>query len=125
MQRIQSAIYWFCFTSEISHFFCCGLPVIFSLMSLLSSAGLMATMPVGLENVHHAMHDYERPLIAVSFAILMMGWMLHYVAYRIDCRKTGCGHGPCAPKKRRSGKVLIIATILFAVNLASYAALHH
>lgn len=125
MQRIQSAINWFCITSEISHFFCCGLPIVFSLFSLLSTAGLTAAMPMGLESLHHAMHDYERPLISVSFAILMVGWVLHYIAYRIDCRSTGCEHEPCAPKKRRSGKVLLIATTLFTLNLIAYMALHH
>lgn len=125
MQRVQSIIYWFCVTSEISHFFCCGLPIVFSILSLLSSAGLTAAMPLGLEELHHAMHDYEIPMIMVSSAILVMGWALHYVAYRIDCRSTGCAHGPCAPKKKRSGKVLIIATILFALNLLGYITLHH
>jgi hypothetical protein len=127
MQRIQTAINWFCLGSEISHFFCCGLPIIFSLLGLLASAGLTAAMPVGLESLHHTMHNYERPLIFVSLGILMMGWVLHFIAYRLDCRAEGCAreHEPCAPKKRRSGKVLIIATILFALNLVAYMALHN
>lgn len=125
MQSIQTVINWFCLTTEISHFFCCGLPILFSILSLLSSAGLVATMPAGLEHIHHLTHDYEVSIIMISGVILAMGWGLHYIAYRIDCRTTGCAHAPCAPKKRRSGKVLMIATILFALNLIGYFALHH
>ena len=125
MQRIQTVINWFCLTSEISHFFCCGLPIIFSILSLLSTAGLTAAMPSGLEHIHHLTHDYEVPMIIGSAVILAMGWGLHYIAYLIDCRTTGCVHVPCAPKKKRSGKVLIIATMLFSFNLIAYFSLHY
>lgn len=125
MQRLQGIIYWVCITSEISHFFCCGLPIVFSILSLMSGLGLITTMPFGLEAIHHVTHSYEVPMIVASFAILCIGWGLHYVAYLIDCRSTGCVHVPCAPKKKRSGKVLVVATILFALNLLGYMTLHH
>lgn len=124
MQRLQNFVYWFSITSEISHFFCCGLPIVFSVLSLLTSAGLTTAMPLGLDLMHEAMHVYEVPMILASALILAMGWGLHYIAYRIDCRKTGCEHEPCAPKKKRSGKVLIVATLLFALNLTAYLLLH-
>jgi hypothetical protein len=113
-----------CVTSEISHIFCCGLPMVFSVMSLLSGLGFITFMPSGLYFLHEAMHAYEIPMIIMSAVILMMGWTLHYVAYRLDCRSTGCVHGPCAPKKKRSGKVLCIATGLFMLNIAGYFLLH-
>ncbi len=125
MQRFQGIINWFCLTSEISHFFCCGLPVLFSVLSLLASAGLTAAMPVGLESLHETMHIYEVPMIVISAIILFLGWTLHYIAYLMDCRTTGCAHEPCAPKKKKSGKVLIIATFLFMLNLTAYILLHH
>lgn len=124
MQPINKFVNWACLTSEISHFFCCGLPIIFSIMSLLTSFGIVAVMPVGLVSLHHAMHDYEVPMIMVSGLILAIGWGLHYIAYRIDCRSTGCSHEPCKPKKKRSGKVLMVATALFVVNVSSYFLLH-
>lgn len=125
MQKIQNFIYWACVTSEISHIFCCGLPMVFSILSLMSGLGLISTMPAGMEFLHHALHDYEIPMIATSGFIIMMGWALHYIAYRIDCRSTGCEHEPCGPKKKRSGKVLMIATGLFILNVSAYFFLHH
>ena len=124
MQRFQSFIYWVCVTSEISHFFCCGLPVLFSILSLLSGLGLVAAMPAGVYAIHEAMHGFEVPMIITSGFIIVLGWALHYIAYRLDCRSTGCAHGPCAPKKKRSGKVLFIATALFAFNVIGYFTLH-
>ena len=125
MKRIQTFINWACITSEISHIFCCGLPMVFSIISLLSGLGLIAVMPAGLEFLHHALHDYEIPMIMMSGFVLLMGWGLHYIAYRIDCHNTGCVHGSCAPKKRRSSKVLMVATALFLLNISGYFLLHH
>lgn len=124
MQRIQSFINWACVTSEVSHIFCCALPMVFSLLSLMSGLGLIAAMPAGMEFLHHALHDYEIPMIITSGVIILLGWVLNYVAYRIDCHNTGCAHGPCGPKKKRSAKVLIIATALFAINVTAYFLIH-
>ena len=124
MQRLQSIIYWVCVTSEISHFFCCGLPIVVSIMSLLSGLGLSAAMPFGLESLHHVTHDYEIPMIMASGFLLFLGWGLQYIAYRIDCHNTGCVHGSCTPKKKRSTKVLIIATVLFVLNVTGYMVFH-
>lgn len=125
MQKIQKFVYWACVSSEISHIFCCGLPILFSLLSLLSGLGVIIAMPAGLDFLHEALHDYEIPMIITSGCIIVLGWALHYVAYRIDCRSTGCGHGPCAPKKRNSGRVLIIATALFVMNVSIYFLFHY
>ncbi len=124
MNRLHSAINWISITSEISHFFCCGIPIIFSILSLISGMGIIVSMPMGISHLHEAMHDYEVPMIIMSGSIILLGWTLHIVAKRIDCHSTGCGHEPCAPKKKRSSKILIIATGLFALNLAGYFLLH-
>ena len=124
MQKIQNFIYWACVGSEISHIFCCGLPMLFSAMSLISSLGLVAAMPASLEFLHESIHDYEIPMIMASGLIILMGWALHYVAYRIDCRSAGCCHEPCAPKKKNSYKVLAVATALFALNVTGYFLIH-
>ncbi len=125
MKKLQTLIGWACITSEISHVFCCGLPMVFSVMSLMSGLGLVATMPSGLNFLHEALHDYEIPMIMASGFILVVGWGLHYIAYRIDCHDTGCVHGSCQPKKNRSARVLIIATGLFVLNISGYFLLHH
>jgi cytochrome b subunit of formate dehydrogenase len=125
MQKLQSFIYWACVTSEISHVFCCGLPMVFSVLSLLSGVGLITVMPAGLVTIHEALHAYEIPMIATSGVIILLGWALHYIAYRMDCRSTGCVHEPCKPKKKRSAKVLVVATALFVLNVSGYVLLHH
>lgn len=124
MNRLHSAINWMSITSEISHFFCCGIPIIFSILSLMSGMGIIASMPMGINWLHDAMHEYEVPMIIMSGFIILLGWTLHAVARRIDCHNTGCGHQPCSPKKKKSSKILMIATGLFAVNLAGYFLLH-
>ena len=124
MSRLQNAVNLVAITSEVSHFFCCGIPIIFSLLSLLSTMGVMAAMPTGFNAIHEMMHPYEIPMIAVSAVILLLGWTLHFVAKRIDCHDTGCGHEPCEPKKNRSSKILTVASIMFALNLTGYFLLH-
>lgn len=96
----------------------------FSLLSLMSGLGIIAALPPGMEFLHHALHDYEIPMIITSGVIIAIGWGLHYIAYRIDCHNTGCVHGPCGPKKKRSAKVLLIATGLFTLNVAAYFLIH-
>lgn len=124
MKRLHSFINWACVASEISHVFCCGLPMLFSIISLISGVGLITTMPVPLSFLHERLHPYEVPMIVTSAVILLIGWGLHYVAYRIDCHSTGCVHDACEPKKKRSTKVLMIATGLFILNVSGYLLLH-
>ncbi len=124
MQRLQTLTKWMALTSEISHFFCCGIPIVFSLLSLLASAGIIVTLPTEINTLHDAMHGYEIPMITTSALILAFGWALHFYAMKLDCRSTGCGHEPCAPKKKKSSKILFVATALFVINLTGYFALH-
>lgn len=126
MQNLNRYISITTAASEITHLFCCGLPMVFSLLSFFSSIGLLASMPSSLEFLHEAMHDYEIPMIMVAATLISFGWILHFIAKRIDCREDGqCEHEPCAPKKKQSCKILIFATILFILNLTGYLVLHH
>jgi hypothetical protein len=125
MQRIQRFIDWASVLSQISHIFCCGLPVLFSVLSLLSSLGFLVVMPSGLMSIHDIMHDYEMPMMITAGVIVLFGWVLHYISWRIDCLKTGCEHEPCGTKKKRSSKLLAFATFLFLVNLSGYLYLGH
>lgn len=125
MQRIQNIFHWTIIASVLSHVFCCGLPTIVSAISLVSGLGIMASMPAGLEKLHDVLHAYEMPLIAFSGVMVVLGWILHKISRRLDCRSTGCGHPPCAPKKKRSAKLLMFATALFLINTAVYIGADH
>jgi len=124
MKKIQTFINCAAVTSEISHVFCCALPTLFSVLALLSGLGVIGVMPSGVTFLHDIMHDYELPIIVASGAVLLIGWVLYYVSYRIDCRSSGCEHEPCGPKKKRSSKLLLVATILFVVNVSVYSFVH-
>lgn len=124
MERIQKAIFWAVVASEFSHIFCCVLPTVVSLLSLLAGLGLFSVMPSGLVTLHDLIHDWEIPMIITSGFILALGWGLHMISVKIDCHNTGCVHEPCTPKKSRSSKLLIIATVLFTVNVSVYTLVH-
>jgi hypothetical protein len=124
MERLKSAIFWAVLVSETGHVFCCVMPTVVSVMSILSGLGLLSVMPAGLLAFHEFMHHWEIPIIAASAVILALGWLLHFVSLRLDCHDTGCHHGACAPKKTGTGKLLWIASGLFAANLAIYLFFH-
>lgn len=110
--------------SEISHVFCCVLPSIFSILTMMVGLGIMGALPVGLTQFHDMMHGWELTIIITSAAILAFGWALHVISERLDCHNTGCGHEPCTPKKKKTARVLKFATILFLVNVSIYALVH-
>ncbi|MCB1562157.1 MAG: hypothetical protein KDJ75_01145 [Alphaproteobacteria bacterium] len=124
MQRVQKAMYWAILASETSHVFCCVLPTLFSIMSLLAGIGLAAGMPGWLDSIHHVLHAWEIPLILLSGFVVALGWALHFYSEKIDCHDTGCHHGTCAPRKKTAGTILKIATILFLVNVSVYTLFH-
>lgn len=124
MERVQKYLFWAIALTETSHVFCCVLPTVFSVTSLLAGLGVVTTMPPVLESVHHLMHDYEIPMITLSGTVVALGWILYLFSRRIDCHDTGCVHGPCEPGKNRAHTILKIATVLFVVNTAVYLLFH-
>lgn len=123
--KLQRGIFWAVIVSETSHVFCCVLPTIVSLISLISAAGaISSSVPSFLMNVHDMLHAWEVPLIIASGGVLLLGWALHGLSRYLDCRASGCSHGPCAPRKHMTRKVLWIATALFIVNAAVYIGIH-
>lgn len=125
MQRIQKALGWAILASETSHVFCCVLPTLAGVFSLLSGLGVIGVLPTGIMEFHHIMHQWEIPMIFASGLILALGWGLYGLSRRIDCHDTGCVHGDCAPKKDRTAMILKIASVLFVVNTAIYLAFHY
>lgn len=124
MERIQKALAWAIVVSETSHVFCCVLPTLAGISSLLSGLGVVGVLPAGIMEFHHIMHRWEVPMIAASGVILALGWAIYAVSVRLDCHDTGCVHGACAPKKNRTAQILKIATALFVINTTIWLAFH-
>lgn len=123
MQKLQKTLFAAIIASEASHVFCCVLPTIFSIISLLAGVGLVS-MPVWLSGFHDFLHQWELPMIALSGAVILLGWALYAYSKRIDCHNTGCHHGDCKPRKNIALTVMKIATILFVLNTAIYLVFH-
>jgi hypothetical protein len=125
MSKIKRSVVVGVVASEAVHLFCCVLPTIFSVLSLLAGAGMIATMPGFIEDTHHLIHDYEIPMIITSGVILIIGWVLYLYSRRIDCHVEGeCHHAPCDTKKDRTKLFMIIATALFLLNVTVYTFVH-
>jgi len=124
MQKLQKFLNFTVLATETSHVFCCVLPTVFSIAGLLAGVGLIGAIPPGIESLHDIVHDWEMPIIAASGVILLLGWLVYFYAQKIDCHEGGCAHGPCEPSKKRSSKVLKIATVLFVVNVSIYFFVH-
>ncbi|MGE4313524.1 MAG: hypothetical protein AB7E85_04550 [Pseudobdellovibrionaceae bacterium] len=124
MQRLQKSMAGAIILSEISHVFCCGLPSVFAVLSLLSGLGLATIMPTFLVHIHEILHHYEVTMIVASGAILLLGYILHFISERLNCVDTGCAHPPCEPQKAKHDKVLLVATALYLINLIVYVVFH-
>jgi hypothetical protein len=125
MEKMKRGLFWGLIASESVHIFCCVLPTIFSVLSLMAGMGMIATMPGFIDEAHHIIHDFEIPMIIISGMILILGWGLYFYSRRISCRTQGsCSHEPCTPKKDRTRLFMVLATILFFVNITVYFTFH-
>ncbi|MCD8494189.1 MAG: hypothetical protein LRY39_02110 [Alphaproteobacteria bacterium] len=124
MQKIRKTLNVAILLSELSHVFCCVLPTLFSLLSLLAGLGILAAVPVMMVEVHDMIHKYELWVIGFSGSMIGLGWLLHHHSMKVDCHDTGCHHPPCTPVKRKTSKFLVVATVLFAVNVLVYGIVH-
>ena len=111
--------------SETIHVFCCVLPTVFAILSLIAGLGFTAVLPTSLVHFHDAIHDHEFSLIIISGIILALGWALYGFSRRLDCRTEGaCHHAPCEPKKDKTKILMVLASALFIVNTTIYFLLH-
>lgn len=124
IKKTQGVLSWLVLVSEFGHVFCCVLPSVFSILSIMVGMGLIGAMPLWLASWHEIMHGWEIPIITFAGVVVAMGWLLHYISIKIDCHDTGCGHGPCGPKKKKASKVLMVATALFLINIVVYLSVH-
>lgn len=122
MDKINRHILTGVIASESIHVFCCVLPMVFSLMSLLIG---VAGLPLFVIEAHHLIHRYELPMIVVSAIILGLSWGVYALSRKLNCQTEGtCCHTPCTPKKDRTKIVMVIATLLFIGNVAIYLGFH-
>lgn len=126
MQTLQKSIITAVIVSETTHIFCCVLPIAFSVFSLMVGTGVISAMPGFVNSMHHAIHDYEIPMIVASGVVLILGWVLYAISQKMNCQDDGCmkDHGDCAPRKHKTNIILIIATFLFMINVSVYFTFH-
>lgn len=122
--KIQKRVLWTVIVTECSHIFCCVLPMLFSVISLLSTFGLVVSMPGWLESLHDVMHNWELPMIIFSSVVIAIGWGVYIYSKKINCHDTGCEHEPCGQKKDTAKLILITASILLAFNVIIYFGFH-
>src|SRR5262245_42082343 len=99
MEKIRKTALTAIIISEASHIFCCVLPTVFSLVSILSGAGIITTLPHGWVELHEVLHAYEIPMIVFSAAVLALGWGLHYYVEHMGPHEQHkhCCDGQCGP----------------------------
>lgn len=110
--------------SEFSHVFCCILPTLFTVLSFAANLGLISTLPGFLLDIHEHLHEYELQIIIGSGAILALGWLAHLHSRKVDCHDDGCCHPPCEPQKSMNSKILVLATVLFTLNISIFLFVH-
>ncbi len=121
MSKLQRTATFFSLVAELSHIFCCGIPMLVAVLSTIMQIGLGGSFLF----LHDLLHNYEIPIFIGSGLMLLLGLGLHYLSFYLDCRSTGCEHADCTPKKFRVGRVFIFAATLFAVNLTFFLLAHY
>ena len=125
-EKLQRNIAFSVILAESTHVFCCVLPTIVTLLSVLSSLGVVTQVPVLMLDIHEMLHHYEIPIIAFSGAMLILGWVLYGISRKIECAKPHCEphETVCTPHKNNTKLVLAIASVLFLVNITVYFTVH-
>ena len=124
-QRKRKTLLWTTIIATCSHIFCCILPGIFGLLALLSGFGIVVSMPGWVEGLHDKMHGIELPVLIFSGTIVGAGWLAHFYSKEHDCHDIGdCHHESCQPRKKQVCRILLLATLLFAINLTVYIGFH-
>lgn len=101
------------------HVICCGVPLILSITSL---AALLGVSGGGIID-HVWFEQYELGLMIMSGVVLLCAVVAHYVSKRINCLEDGvCVHEPCEPKKNMAGRVLLVSSAIYAMNLMLFVA---
>ncbi len=121
MTKLRRTANFVSLAAELSHVFCCGIPMLVAILS----AGTQLGLGGGFLFLHDILHGYEVPIFVGSGLLLLVGFGLHYLSFFLDCRETGCVHSDCSPKKFKVGWIFSVALVLFAANLAFYLLSNH
>ncbi|MFZ2619787.1 MAG: hypothetical protein WAX89_02845 [Alphaproteobacteria bacterium] len=112
MQRLTTAAV---ILAELSHVFCCGIPILAAALSMWTQLGMGA----GFLAFHDAMHAYEVPVLIFSGCMIALSALLQFASHKVHCQ-TACHHGDCTPKKFQASKMFWVALALYGANLAVY-----
>ena len=123
--KLNNRLFLAVLASETIHVFCCVLPTVFSILSLMAGFGLAVTMPTILTQTHDFLHHYEVPMIIFSLFILICGWGAYFYSRQMSCRDNdACDHTSCARKASKTKTLMVIASVLFIVNVTVYTVFH-
>jgi len=105
--------------SLISHFFCCFLPGMISLFTLITLTG---TAVVTMEDfgIPEAVHE---KMIYISALVLLISGIANYTSWKMDCSKV-CAHGDCAPKKSQYFRFYGYSVAFFILNAIIHFGTH-
>lgn len=122
--NLSYALGWVALVSVFGHIFCCGLPLVLGVVSLLTGFGMFSVSFPFLDSIHAGFDGVRVPMMGFSAMVLAVGWGAQVYATRIDCHNTGCVHEPCGSKKRKTTRLLWLATIIFAFNMLAFTVVH-
>lgn len=88
----------------------------------MSVLGLGASLGITSMHGHEVtwLHTHESQILVFGAVMLFVTGIAQYLSWRIDCRAAYCSHGPCAPRKRWSRKVYVVASLLYIANLIAF-----
>lgn len=100
--------------SALMHIFCCGIPLLLSVTSLVNIVGI-SSLSIFEVDWFEAIESY---IVLFSGVLLITTIAINQFSKKINCIESGaCEHKPCDEKKHHSSYVLNIAIILYALNL--------
>jgi len=106
----------FVIASGVMHLFCCGIPLVLSITSLSAVFGFSSGSALELE----WFEAIEQELMVVSGAILLATFAAQVMSRRLNCYEdAACCDSPCDGKKTISTYLLIGASFLYLINLAT------
>ena len=103
-----------------SHIFCCVLPTAIGVINVFANLGIASIWVPQFNAWHEMMHAHEMQILMFSGVMLGIAALVDMVSIQIDCHSTGCTHGCCEPVKDRATLILLVASVLFAFNTATY-----
>lgn len=124
MQKIHGVLNYTVLISQLGHVFCCGVPALVSVLSLVIGFGLIGSVPGILGDLHQSVHIWEKSILIFSGSMLTFGWALDNFSRHMVHEKQGCSHKSCHTKKQKNSRILIFSSVLFAINIFLYLYAH-